>query len=453
MKPSLKIVTLHIALWVGWMPASQLQAQIPADSSLIISEPECQRRIAIDFGKSRDELLPYIQRYYPQVTDSMLTVWETDGSLEMKIIDGKKRYFSQAARNLFRINKDARLRKEQIDGAEPLSGYNKVNALHLPEVMRAPRNESGRPDMPVTMEVDYTVTVKKSALQPGDTLRCWLPYPREEEKRQQNIELIKTSQSDYQIAPVEAQQRSIYMEQVVEQPEAVVFGYTLRYTSSPEWHDLNPASIQPYDTTTAFYKQYTAERKPHIRFSDRMRKLADSLTMGETNPLLQARRIFEYIDTTYPWASAREYSTVPDIPHYVVEQGHGDCGMVSLLFITLCRIKGIPAKWQSGFMMHPEAVNLHDWSEIWLEGIGWIPVDVSFGVADYLNDKSGRLFYASGIDAYRMIVNNDYSQPLVPRKRFTRSETVDFQRGEVETQRGNLYFNEWNWHMDVKYLP
>lgn len=31
-----------------------------------------------------------------------------------------------------------------------------------------------------------------------------------------------------------------------------------------------------------------------------------------------------------------------------------------------------------------------------------------------------------------MIVNTDYGMPLQPEKQYPRSETVDFQRGEVE---------------------
>ena len=35
-------------------------------------------------------------------------------------------------------------------------------------------------------------------------------------------------------------------------------------------------------------------------------------------------------------------STIENIPEYVLDNRHGDCGQVSLLFITLCRISGIP---------------------------------------------------------------------------------------------------------------
>ncbi len=48
-----------------------------------------------------------------------------------------------------------------------------------------------------------------------------------------------------------------------------------------------------------------------------------------------------------------------------------------------------------------------------------------------------------------MIVNNDYGCPFYPAKQFPRSETVDFQRGEVEWAGGNLYFDQWRWKLEV----
>ena len=77
-----------------------------------------------------------------------------------------------------------------------------------------------------------------------------------------------------------------------------------------------------------------------------------------------------------------------NIPMYVLESGHGDCGMVTLLFMTLCRYKGIPTRWQSGFMMHPSGWNLHDWAEVYFEGPGWVPVDESFGIPSYAVRRS-----------------------------------------------------------------
>ncbi len=130
---------------------------------------------------------------------------------------------------------------------------------------------------------------------------------------------------------------------------------------------------------------------------------------------------------------------------------HGDCGIKTLTFITLARYNGIPARWESGLMLHPDNWNLHDWGEVYFEGIGWVPVDQSFGLQIAV-DKDTKWFFLGGNDAYHMIVNNNFSQPLFPAKIFPRSETVDFQRGEVEWRGGNLYFDKWDYFIDVEYL-
>ena len=126
-----------------------------------------------------------------------------------------------------------------------------------------------------------------------------------------------------------------------------------------------------------------------------------------------------------------------------------------MLLITMCRCAGIPARWESGWMLHPGDINLHDWGEAYFEGVGWVPVDVSFGrgrVTDPLKTKDDvLLYYTRGLDAYRLIVNDDWGRDLYPAKIYPRSETVDFQRGEVEWQGGNLYFDKWSYDLTDKY--
>jgi hypothetical protein len=46
-------------------------------------------------------------------------------------------------------------------------------------------------------------------------------------------------------------------------------------------------------------------------------------------------------------------------------------------------------------------------------------------------------------------VNLDYGGPLAPPKTSFRSEPHDFQRGEVEIDGHNLYFDEWQWTFKV----
>ena len=244
---------------------------------------------------------------------------------------------------------------------------------------------------------------------------------------------------------------TLYMEKPAVAGQPTVFRESFCFTSSAEWHALRPEQIIPYDTTSALYRTYTAERAQHIRFTPQLRQLADSLTAGEENPLRRARLLFQWVNDHFPWASAREYSTLENIPEYVLANRHGDCGQVTLLFLTLCRISGIPAHFQSGFMLHPGEWNLHDWGEIYFEGVGWVPVDQSFGIPTFARDEEERWFFLGGIDAWRWIVNNDYGMALDPEKRYPRSETVDFQRGEVEWDGGNLYFDQWDYDLQVEY--
>jgi hypothetical protein len=66
-------------------------------------------------------------------------------------------------------------------------------------------------------------------------------------------------------------------------------------------------------------------------------------------------------------------------------------------------------------------------------------------------DRRIKDFYLTGIDAYRMIVNDDIAAKFQPRKKYFRSEPYDFQRGELEWRGGNIYFDKWDYHIDVEY--
>ncbi|HPT31551.1 MAG TPA: transglutaminase-like domain-containing protein, partial [Prolixibacteraceae bacterium] len=260
--------------------------------------------------------------------------------------------------------------------------------------------------------------------------------------------LIRTFPETHVIAPDSAGQRSLYLEQTASAGKPAVFEMELSYRPFAQYFNLDSIPRLPYNTSSTLYRRYTAEEKPHIVFTDKIRQLSDSILKGETNPLEKVRKIYYWINTHIPWAGALEYSTMPNIPEYVMDNRHGDCGMQTLLFMTLARYNGIPVKWQSGWYFFPDQVNLHDWCEVYYEGSGWVPLDMSFGLLPSEN-KQIREYYISGIDAYRFIVNDATGSPFIPSKKHLRSETVDFQRGEVEWRGGNLYFDQWNYHMEV----
>ena len=405
-------------------------------------------RIKRDFTLSERDVLKSLAKYNPKADTKDLLRLEKEHKIDFLVSDGKKSYFKNSVRNVILLDSGyARLRVEK-EGTLTDS----LSIFRIAQSKEVLKNTefAGRPANPVRMKLRYTISVAADAIPAGDTIRCWMPFPREQNQRQQNIHLLWTEPVANLLSPVTNLQRSLYLEKIAAGNQPTIFKAELEYTSYAQTFQLTPEMIRPYQKESNLYKQFTAERAPQIIFNKNIKYLAKSILENESNPLLQVRKIYKWINDSVTWASALEYSIIPDIPGFVMEQRHGDCGMQTLLFMTLARSVGIPVKWQSGWMLHPGEVNLHDWCEVWYEDIGWVPLDQSFGLQNS-PDEAIRNFYITGIDAYRLIVNDDFSQPLSPSKKFRRSEPYDFQRGEVEWKGGNLYFDKWSWHMDVTY--
>ncbi len=486
-----KMKKSEIILWVMVAIALAANIWVPRHIRHKYSwERDLSQRLAVDFCRTREEVKDYIRKYDPYVTDAQIDAWTESGKLESMVIGKRTMYFRNAAPNLFRLVPEMKAKKELIDG-QPSGGHEEIDAVTIPAIKEEVLSRfdasddcswDGSADVPGTysaaakrewtrtgdigvpenpylalpkrMRVRFSLTVPVNTLRPGKTLRCWLPYPRTDVPRQTDIKFIEAG-VDSVAFPMEkitfsdpsCAHSSLYMEAKTNRYKDVTFYEVFEYTSYGEFHLIPPTLVLPYDTTTEEYKEYTSEREKHIIFTDRIKALADSLSAGIDNPYLQAKAFFTWIDENIPWASAREYSTIENIPEYVLTEGHGDCGMKTLLLLTMCRYKGIPARWESGLMMHPGAKNLHDWGKLYFEGFGWVPVDQSFGMTPYGGD-----FFLGGIEPYRLIVNNDYGREFSPAKKYPRSDTVDFQKGEVEWEDGNLFYNQWDYEFTIDYL-
>ena len=383
----------------------------------LLYELERLRRVRFDYSIGREEALAMLKKEVLNFTEKDFEKWMRDGSIDFRAIDGEEKFFRSFIPNLFRFNEEAKKRRakkeERADDA--------ILIKHINSVMRG---EIKRARYRVMMEV----RLKKKV---DGTVRCWLPFPRPNEI-QDEIKLISAYPQNYILADERSDQRTIYFE------GSDVFRVEYEFRTSSRF-------VKVTEPTEVDESLPLDEKPPHICFTYFLRKLADEITRGQRDPYLRAKAIYKWIVRNVRYASAYEYSTYENISDYVARNLKGDCGMQALLFITLARISGIPAKWQSGWYVNPARANMHDWAQFHVRPYGWLHVDPSFG--GHFPEYSD--FYLGGIDQFRLVFNEDIQSEFTPRKKFIRSDPVDNQRGELEWDGGNLYYDSWTYEFRI----
>ncbi|WP_291854661.1 transglutaminase family protein [Marinilabilia sp.] len=448
---------------------SQLEELYMAHNFLMVENilTGIEKPLSSDLKYMADSLMDYIDRYrteYPLTESDLLKIlkergidasptlveqWEKKKQLDYLVMDGEKRYFKNAAYNLVLLN----------DSLASVAGSTSLNddhlgafcVSHISDVINMSSIERmGEVVCPENFLLNFSLRIHPGKVTPGSPVSVWMPFGVKDFSRQSEVRLLRSSVPDFSLSSEKCAHQSVFMTRDADEDGAAEFSVSSLVTSKAQYFSperlLQSRFVELPDSVIPFAK----ERGPHLVFSNRIKELADSLTDEGMRPFEMVRRFYYWIDENIPWARAVEYGLIPNISKYTLENMHGDCGMQTMLFMSMCRYKGIPARWQSGWMLHPGNVNLHDWCEVWYEGVGWVPVDVSFKLQKS-KDKRIREFYISGIDAYRFIVNKDFGREFCPPKSWPRSEPWDFQRGEAEWEKGNLYFDDWSYDMEVTY--
>ena len=425
------------------------------DARVLLFQRERMRRIELDFNEDASEVRERVRRRIPDLRDEEFARWDAQGLLERMDIDGKRRYFNRAASNLFRLSEEARARR--ADPAPFVESPFAEAHRHHRDVVAATRQPAANGIRPRRWRITQTLTVTADAVPDGEMVRAWIPYPREIAGQQDGIRLVSSVPATHRMAPEAALQRTVHLEQRAVQGQPTHFSVTYEVILGARRIEVDPAKVVAIPAIPAL-TPFLAERPPHVVFTEDLKAFSRRVVGGETHPWIIARRLFDAVDRI-PWAGAREYSTISNISDYALHAGHADCGQQTLLLITLLRLNGIPARWQSGMMFGEEGGgrgrgywNLHDWGQLYIAPYGWIPFDVTFGRLDD-PDPAVAGFYLGGIDGYRIAFNDDYGRALVPPKQHFRSETVDLQRGEAEWRGGNLYFDQWDYDFVVEPLP
>lgn len=174
------------------------------------------------------------------------------------------------------------------------------------------------------------------------------------------------------------------------------------------------------DAKPAIVQSATYRDCPNMEVTDRVQQLADAICGGQTNFVMQAHLLFDWVvDHTdhYSRPGAPKSSGKGSVDYCLANHG-GGCTDQHALFIALARARGIPARLQFGTLLKPanEGKDMDPgyrcWVQYFVPNFGWVPMDIS--AANTNPDK--REFYFSGLDERRVHFAEGRDLQLTPKQ-------------------------------------
>ena len=377
-------------------------------------------RIPSQYPYSYEEALALLRANIRDFKDKELeTLWE-ENTADWIYINGRVQFHELFFENLMKTREDygARFLGTMED--------NEKNAALLRENVRLMEEHGGRTvHMRLLTRLSLTPEAEKACM--GKTAHVYMPLPVEY-AQVRNLRLLGfegTAGEPVSVDNGSYPQRTARFETVIRGGEV----WQTEFEFDNETVFRNPDPSQVLFSQPSFY---TGEEAPHIRFTPYLRELTRSVTEGEENPLLAAEKIYRFITSQVKYSFVRSYSTVEDIPEFTAANRKGDCGFQALLFITMCRIAGIPARWQSGLYATPLTVGSHDWAQYYVAPFGWLSADCSFGGSAFRQgDEKRRAYYGANLDPYRIPYASQFMHSFSREEEGLRDDPYDNQSGEV----------------------
>jgi len=217
--------------------------------------------------------------------------------------------------------------------------------------------------------------------------------------------------------------------------------------------DINPKSVKPYSQKSrVLYKSATSPDSLIQSDNEAIVSLAKEITGKETNPYNQARLIYDYMIQNF---KIRDDLRKADMsPLDLIRLKKGDAYDFAIIFTSLLRATGIPANPLSGILVDSDMkTRAHWWSEFYLEGFGWVPVDIALGAGlkykEFRPVESVKDFYFGNMDSQHILFSkgwNEIKQTISPNSKIVyRPKTYALQSIWEESSEGKVnYSSLWN---------
>lgn len=383
----------------------------------LILEKEILNRIQGEYPYGEKEALALLKDVFYDVTEEDLKDLRKEDAADWYYVDGELHFKSDFISNVTKTRPQWAARVKNKEDLKDKEGNFSLLDSTIEKIL-----EKGK--LGYTIHAALSMKIKPE-FHEMKKLRVHLPLPIEY-AQVKNLKILKITPEPRFIGQPLHGQRTVFFEGIYEKDQE--FYVEFSFENHVEYNNPEPENV-----TKIQPKFHTQEQEPHIVFTPYIRALTEEIVGDEKNPLLKVRRIYDFVTTKVVYSFMRPYLTMANIPHYCATSMKGDCGVLALTFITLCRCAGIPARWQSGLYANPLSTGNHDWAQYYIEPYGWLFADCSFGGSAYRAGNEKRWnFYAYNLEPFRMPFSSEFQHPFYPEKMFLRNDPYDNQNGEAE---------------------
>lgn len=381
-------------------------------------------RLEGNYPYTKDQALALLREEWPGCTGAQFDALVNAGRIDWRYLGGQIRYIGSFLGALRNFPKEA-----------PGLNQNAEDHTQRDEMLARMRGEGE-----LTASITLKATIKPRVSAVSKKVRAWLPFPADC-PQQADMEILSATPG-YVLSPADAPARTIYWESSENDSFEVVYRYAHRAVYTDAWSLPCDREQPDFDT---------GEELPHIAFTPYLRALCAQITAGCGNALEKAQAIYRYVTEHIDYRFQPSYALLDaSIAEHCALSGRGDCGVMALLFITLCRIAGIPAKWQSGLSVQPDSAGCHDWCMFYIAPHGWLYADPSFGSgARRQGEENRRKHYFGNLDPRRMVANSVFQAPLAPPDPCYRHDPYDNQLGEMTVDGVGLTGDEMERSVEV----
>lgn len=232
-----------------------------------------------------------------------------------------------------------------------------------------------------TFQFKYRTVVKEIPAG-ASKVEVWLPFPTSD--AHQTIDQVTIDAP----RPVTISREPKYGNEIVyvrvDNPTERQIPIEMTFTATRREYINRPISA----VSTRRARPLTSEQRTEFLQPDRLvptdgriRQLALEVTKGKITDREKARAIYEYVTKSVKYDKSGTGWGRGDAL-YVCDARAGNCTDFHSLIIGMARAVGIPAKFAIGFPLPPqhgsgEIPGYHCWAELYLQDIGWVPVDSS----------------------------------------------------------------------------